>query len=159
AQCLWALLPAPLLWGASFPLALAAIAPGAQDPGRLVGELYAANTIGAIAGATLFSMVLIPAFGTQQSQRELIGLSLIAGLMVLEPAARSVAGKAWLTAATAVAAALIWSVAPVPWMVFGYGRQVSTTTGKSELLYLGEGMSSSIAISKYLDDGARFFHV
>ena len=159
ARCAWTILPAPLLWGASFPLALAALAPDERDPGRLAGGLYAANTIGAIAGATLFSMVLIPAFGTQQSQRELIGLSLISALLVLEPVTRSAAGKLWLAVSTVAAIALVWTVSAVPWMVFGYGRQVATTTGKSELLYLGEGMNSSIAISKLLDDGARFFHV
>ena len=49
--CLWALLPAALLWGASFPLALAAAARAGQDAGRLVGGVYAANTVGAIVGA------------------------------------------------------------------------------------------------------------
>src|SRR5262249_56739942 len=47
-RCLWAVLPAALLWGASFPLALAAGAARGQDPGRLVGGMYAANTVGAI---------------------------------------------------------------------------------------------------------------
>jgi spermidine synthase len=159
ARCLWAILPAPLLWGASFPLALAAVASRQQDPGRLVGGLYAANTVGAIAGATLFSMVLIPAFGTQRSQQELIGLSVVSALIVLAPILRSAAGKMSLAAATLAALALLWTVSAVPWMVFGYGRQLASQTGKSELLYLGEGMNSSIAISTLLADGARFFHV
>ena len=45
------MLPAALLWGASFPLALAAAASEEGDPGRLVGGIYAANTFGAILGA------------------------------------------------------------------------------------------------------------
>ena len=32
-RCLWAMLPAAILWGASFPLALASVADGGQDPG------------------------------------------------------------------------------------------------------------------------------
>ena len=44
-------------------------------PGRLVGGVYAANTVGAILGALLFSMVLIPRIGTQRSQRVLIALA------------------------------------------------------------------------------------
>ena len=44
-RCLWAVLPPACLWGASFPLALAAVAVRGQDPGRLVGGVYAANTI------------------------------------------------------------------------------------------------------------------
>src|SRR6185312_11594146 len=49
-RCLWAILPAAVLWGASFPLALAALATPEEDPGRVVGGVYAANTLGGIAG-------------------------------------------------------------------------------------------------------------
>ncbi len=64
-RCLWALLPAALLWGASFPLALAAAASEEGDPGRLVGGIYAANTGGAIVGALCASMILVPWIGTR----------------------------------------------------------------------------------------------
>src|SRR6185436_633497 len=50
-RCIWAILPAAILWGASFPLALASVAARGQDPGRLVGGVYAANTLGAIFGS------------------------------------------------------------------------------------------------------------
>ena len=69
ARCLWAILPAAILWGASFPLALAAVASPGQDPGRLVGGIYAANTVGAITGALAFSLLVIPLVGTQWAQR------------------------------------------------------------------------------------------
>src|SRR5207244_1393666 len=60
AACIVSILPPAVLWGASFPLALAAATRPGQDPGRLVGRVYAANTLGAIAGAALFSLVLVP---------------------------------------------------------------------------------------------------
>ena len=44
-------LPGALLWGASFPLALAAIGIHDRDQGAVVGTTYAANTVGAIFGA------------------------------------------------------------------------------------------------------------
>tara|TARA_B100001971_G_C18233150_1_gene565271 strand:- start:369 stop:2129 length:1761 start_codon:yes stop_codon:yes gene_type:complete len=72
-----AMLFATCLWGASFPLALAATARPEQDPGDLVGRVYAANTVGAILGSAMFSMYMIPAFGTYQSQQR---LTLLAGL-------------------------------------------------------------------------------
>ena len=56
-RCLWAILPSAILWGASFPLALAAAASRGDDPGRLVGRTYAANTVGAIFGSIAFSMI------------------------------------------------------------------------------------------------------
>ena len=58
-RCLWVVLPAAILWGASFPLALASVAAHGQDPGRLVGGVYAANTVGAIVGALGASLLLV----------------------------------------------------------------------------------------------------
>ena len=63
----WRCCPRRCLWGASFPLALAAVAAQGRDPGRMVGRVYAANTVGAILGAIGFSLLLIPAIGTQHS--------------------------------------------------------------------------------------------
>jgi spermidine synthase len=72
-RCLWAVLPPAILWGASFPLALAAAAAGREeDPGKLVGETYAANTVGAILGAICFSLIFVPVFGSRDSERLLI---------------------------------------------------------------------------------------
>jgi spermidine synthase len=90
ARCLWAILPAAILWGASFPLALAAVASRGQDSGRLVGGVYAANTVGAILGALLFSLVVIPLAGTQWAERLLIGLSTAAALLIFVPLLRSI---------------------------------------------------------------------
>src|SRR4029078_5459110 len=50
-RCVFTVLPGPVLWGASFPLALASVASRGEDPARLVGGVYAANTLGAIAGS------------------------------------------------------------------------------------------------------------
>ena len=46
-RALWVVLPSAILWGASFPLALAAVTTRGQDAGRIVGRVYAANTVGA----------------------------------------------------------------------------------------------------------------
>ncbi len=70
ARCLWAILPPTLLWGASFPLALAAAAAArSKIPARLVGGIYAANTLGAIVGALGVSLALVPWIGTQNTER------------------------------------------------------------------------------------------
>src|SRR6185436_19579112 len=78
-----AVVPAACFWGASCPLALAAASARGEDPGRLVGTVYAANTIGAVIGALAFSLLVIPAFGTQDAQRLLIWISAIAALATL----------------------------------------------------------------------------
>jgi spermidine synthase len=82
-RCLWAILPATCLWGASFPLALAAVAGPGKDPGRLVGGVYAANTVGAILGALFASLLLVRWLGSQDTQRVLIGLAALSGLLLL----------------------------------------------------------------------------
>jgi len=77
-RTLWAILPPAFCWGASFPLALAAVAPRARDSARLVGVVYAANTIGAVAGALAASLLLVSWIGTQRAQQVMILASLIA---------------------------------------------------------------------------------
>jgi spermidine synthase len=154
-RSLWAILPAALLWGASFPLALAAVASPGQDPGGIVSGVYAANTAGAIVGAITFSMLLISRIGTQQSERVLIVLAAIAGLLVLVRKKMPVVA---LTASILIVVWLVRSVSPVPGALIAYGRRILTSAGRSRILYTGEGINSSIAISQW-DDGAVQFHV
>src|SRR5438552_7142788 len=46
-RCLWVVLPGAILWGASFPLALASLTPESDtDAAMLAGGVYAANTVG-----------------------------------------------------------------------------------------------------------------
>jgi spermidine synthase len=143
ARSMWAVLPAACLWGASFPLALAAVASRGQDPGRLVGGVYAANTIGAIIGALGFSLLVIPLAGSQGAQQLLIGLSVLAALLVFAPALSASRGSTpvggepnrpmlrfangiALAAVAALALLLVQSVAVAPWGLTAYGRFMAT---------------------------------
>jgi len=160
-RCIWAILPATLLWGASFPLALASAASREEDSASLVGGIYAANTAGAIVGALIFSLVLVPWIGTQGCERLLIVLAAVSALFVLTPLvvrSRTVAGSLGLAAALVVAGVLASNVSGAPPMLIAYGRRIMTSMNRSQILYAGEGMNSSIAISKW-DDGAVQFHV
>jgi spermidine synthase len=161
ARVIWAILPATVLWGASFPLALAAAASRDDDPGRLVGGIYSANTGGAILGALAFSMILIPWIGTQQCQRILIILSAAGALIVLAPyvwTKRAKTAAALLIASMLVAGYLASSVSAVPQGLIAYGRRFMINYNRSQIMYVGEGLNSSIAISTW-DDGALQFHV
>jgi spermidine synthase len=168
-RCLWAVLPAACLWGASFPLALAAAATKGQDAGRLVGAVYAANTLGAIAGAVGTSVFLIRWLGTQDAQRILIGLSAAAALLMLVPlvwAARPparlalrTAGTLLLAGAVATGAGLLARGVPgVPWELVSFGRSLLTYDDQWAKVYVGEGMNSSVAVTE-LANGVRNFHV
>ncbi len=161
ARCMYAILPPALLWGASFPLALAAVASRRQDPGRVVGRVYAANTVGAIIGSLAFALILIPLVGTQNSQRILIGLSTVAAFVILAALIRranAVIAVGSVVALAGLAAALIYSVAKVPFEAVAYGRRMVTSVGYSTLMYVGEGMNASVAVTRW-NDGARMFHV
>jgi spermidine synthase len=155
-RCLWAILPPAILWGASFPLALGAVASPGEDPGRLVGGIYAANTLGAIVGALSVSLALIPWIGTRNSERVLLVVSALSALLVLAPHARrhrSKALAAGLVASMLVAGLLAWSVDAIPGELIAYGRRMAISAGKAKILYTAEGRNSSVAISQW-NDGA-----
>uniref|UniRef100_Q029X3 Polyamine aminopropyltransferase n=1 Tax=Solibacter usitatus (strain Ellin6076) TaxID=234267 RepID=Q029X3_SOLUE len=155
-RCLWAILPPTLLWGASFPFAVAALTETGDDPGKTVGSVYAANTLGAIFGALIVSLALVPWIGTQDSQRALVWISLAGGVLILVPyiRARKSPGVAAALAAGVMAAAwLSSSLAPVPGELIAYGRRMAMNFGRSEVLYTVEGRNSSVAITRW-NDGA-----
>src|SRR3954465_13628838 len=84
-RCLWVVLPGAILWGGSFPLALAAVASSEHDAARLAGGVYAANTVGAIVGSMVTSFVLIPRIGRSHSEQVIIIVSALSALLMLEP--------------------------------------------------------------------------
>jgi len=158
-RCLWAALPATLLWGASFPLALAAAARPEKDPGRIVGSVYAANTVGAILGALGISLVMIPWVGTQRSQQVLVLLSAFSALLLLGAHVwkqRSKAPAVGLTLAMVAAMLLAYNVRPIPPEVLAYGRRISKMLGQSEVIHVEEGRNSSVVITKWPDNTLEF---
>jgi len=159
-RCVYVILPAALLWGASFPLALAAVASQGQDSGKLVGGVYAANTIGGIVGALGFSVIFIPWIGSQDSERLLIALSAVSAVVVFFSArsATSKLGMVGLLVSLPVIAWLMADVSEMPWMAVAYGRRMLITSNPGHALYIGEGRNSSVVVSE-LPDGKHYFHV
>ncbi len=155
-RCACAILPAAFLWGASFPLALAAASGPTSDTARIVSRVYAANTLGAILGAVLTSLILFPAVGTQHVEQLLIALSVGGGVVALWRG--GVAVWTGLGLAVGVATLLALKVAPVPWDLVAYGRQVLSGDKEAKTLFLGEGINATVAVTQS-HDGARYFHV
>jgi spermidine synthase len=158
ARAFWALLPPALLWGASFPLALAAAAPRTRDSGRLMGRIYAADTLGAIVGALGASLLLIPWIGSKGAQQSLIAISAIAGLMLLASAKPRWTGLVLGMAALLLCGVLIRDVPPVSKLLVAYGRYAATWAGKADVVYAREGINSSVAVSRFPND-VLTFHV
>jgi spermidine synthase len=166
-RCLWAILPAACRWGASFPLALAAVASPESDSGRVVGRIYAANTVGAIVGALGTSLVLIATIGTQNGERVLIAVSAVAAALTLVPAlAFTRAGRrfsprdaGWMLAIGLLAVILGQDIAAVPSLLVGHGRFSAAEQKTQEtFLYVGEGMNSSPAVSRDLNGTLSYYN-
>jgi spermidine synthase len=163
-RCMWVVLPGSILWGASFPLALASLASRGQDPARLVGGVYAANTVGAIVGALGASVLLGLWLGSQHITQVLILLSALSGLLVLstggseEPAGRfQFAGTATIIVAAAIAGLLSRSVQPIPGIFAAYGRYTATRVGQADVIYMGEGWNATVAVTR-LGGGILNYH-
>jgi spermidine synthase len=147
----WAVLPGALLWGASFPLALAACVAPLADSRRVVGFLYAANTAGAIAGALLTTFVLVVSIGSRGTEQLAIVVAAAAGVLVLagaDRAPRSAARIAAVGAVFAAALALAYVVPGLPPRLVAYGRFLPTRGKDANIVYVGEGLTASIAVSR-----------
>jgi spermidine synthase len=152
-RCASAALPPAILWGASFPLALASVASRNQDSGRWVGRLYGANTIGGIVGSLSASLLLMAWIGSRHTQQALIAISALSGLLALASfsGAKLFPSKAALSAAVALAVLaaglLIWSVPQVPGYLIAFGRNTAVY-GPVDILYSAEGLTASVAVSR-----------
>ncbi|HEY3517412.1 MAG TPA: fused MFS/spermidine synthase [Gammaproteobacteria bacterium] len=145
----YVVLPAALLWGASFPLALAALARAGEEPRRAVGCLYAANTAGAIVGALATTFVLVVVVGSQRAQQLMICASAAAAVLLLVRY-RGFESRA-LQRAAAIAAAFAAAAVAVPALppeLVAYGRFLPTRGLNANVVYVGEGLTASIAVTE-----------
>ncbi len=162
-RCALAVLPGALLWGASFPLALAVVSRGGRPHATQVGRLYAANTAGAIVGALLFSLLVIPPLGTLHAQQLLAALALVSSLLVMIPwlyardAQRNrpvIAFAGWVVGSVLVT---FW-LEPLPTKVVGWGRLAPQINAPIKELFRGEGLNSTVAVIEQ-EHGLLSFHV
>jgi spermidine synthase len=150
---IWVMLPGAILWGMSFPLALASVAAPGQDPGRLVGGVYAANTLGAIIGSLVTGLILVAWIGTQMTQQVLIGLAALSGLLMLMPGEGEVRRPLTSTPVVVIGVALMAgllarAVPPLPGILVAYGRYAATWLGQNEIIFVDEGITASVAVSR-----------
>jgi spermidine synthase len=154
ARCLFALLPGAVFWGASFPLALASLAARGEDTGRLVGGVYAANTLGAIVGSLGASLLLTIWLGSQQTQQLMIVLAAFSALILM---VRDLPRQPWFAVPIALAAVLAVTVRPVPGLLIAFGRYVPSQMGQAEVIYSGEGWNASVAVTER-ENGVLNYH-
>jgi spermidine synthase len=135
-----AILPASLLMGYAFPVALAlwtrAGAAGGGVP-RAVGPLYSANVLGGIAGAVAGGFLLLPLLGSRRALIALAGLYLVTSLAMLVATGRR-RGALVLVALFAGAVRLV----PDP-----FAAALEQRHGRGErIFWREEGVQTSVSI-------------
>jgi spermidine synthase len=153
-------MPGATLWGASFPLAVASVGNSRLDPGRVVGNVCAANTAGAMIGALATVLALAP-LGTQRLQQSLVIVAALSGGVVLA-SVQSANLKSqknpfgwteWVAVAVSVGI-LTADVSPLPDVLIAYGRHsaewvaTSRVADTGHVIYTGEGLNDFIAVSR-----------
>lgn len=161
-RALWVVLPASIAWGASFPLAIAAVAAGESSSSRAVARVYAANTLGAIVGALAAGLVLVRTLGTQWTQLIMMGAAMVSAVLMWLPVERGRLRQesGWLPVAATIAllAAALPFVHTVPGLLVGYGRYAVTWLGShGDFIYVGEGLNSTMTVSQ-MPNGALNYH-
>ncbi len=140
-------LPVTILFGASFPLAVAAD-PTPRSPGQHAGTIATANTVGAIIGAVGAPFVLVPVIGCQRT------------LLLLAVVHLGIAVSLWRTRATAFGAAVILvavSLAavtlPHDWIL---RKAVEDVSDSEVLLALEEDIGATVIVKEYRGGGASW---
>ena len=133
-----------LLMGASFPVVSRIRTRSFRQVGRGVGDVNAANSLGAFAGSLAAGLLLIPLFGTEGTFRLLGGLNLLVGIAVIavNPLLRPGRKLGTLALAGAAAAAVLLASPG------GVMRELSRPSqAGSSLLYYEEGAEGIITVT------------
>ncbi len=156
-RCAVAMLPATLLWGASFPLTLACVqrSSGATEFSTQVARVNATNTLGSLTGAIAFTLAGIPVLGSHVAQQALVGLAAVSSIVLIWTSPVRVPRLAAIVAVSLLAA---FVVPAVPARLIAYGRSVDSWDSIKTFLYLAEGATASVAVTEGIA-GAKQFHI
>lgn len=149
ALALLIMLPAAFLAGMTLPLFTAALLRrGAGE--RAVGQVYAANTLGAILGVLLAAHVLMPTIGVSLTLLLAGAVDLVIGLVLL----RALSPGRWTPAVVVAAGSgavvlgglLQWGLPDRLLQSAGVFRYGKTDMSGRELLYYRDGATASISV-------------
>lgn len=148
------LVPAVLM-GMVFPIAVKICARSWNAAGRRIGDVYASNTVGCVAGSFIAGFVLVPYLGLRDSFLLIIAVQFVLAAVVIwfaekrRPAATVLAA---LTAIAAIAAGLIY----IPRDVFL--RTMNTYHYPSKIIYIEDDATGTVTVHD-LPDGDRLIAV
>jgi spermidine synthase len=160
------LLVPSLLIGATFPCALAVSSRGVERVAADVGALYAANTLGAIAGVMVTGFALIPSLGVHDSLRLGVAANLLLAVALWVIAPRPRAAAWWAGLGAAVALAGVTALAR-PWdpsvmasgpAIYGTGAlrwagrdRFARAVRETSVVYYRDGLTGTVSVHRKAD--------
>ncbi len=162
---LFAVVVAPtFLMGGTYAVATRALAAGAEDAPAAVGRAYAWNTVGAVLGALLCGLVLLPALGIRNALWLAVGVNLAAAAVLLAPSRR----VALLLPALALAGSLVtpaWNPRHMNLAPHMYATELAADPALREefaeggsLLFHEEGVGATVTVLQRAS-GARVLRI
>ena len=118
------IVPPTFLMGLTFPLLARLLKRTWPADGRIVGRLYAANTVGAILGSLLTGFVFFNAFGVQATIILLASLNFLLGLGIGFPVARTTRRFAAALVAASILFALTLLLTPPRMLIANFEKFV-----------------------------------
>jgi spermidine synthase len=144
-----------VLMGMVFPIAVQACAPAWRNVGRRVGQVYAWNTMGCVAGSFAAGFVLVPQLGMRNSFLAIIAALFLLAIVLLAFSNRR--KVVWTAPASVVAAGLIAVAAVwIPQDVFL--RTMNTYHYPSKIVFIDDGITGTVTVHD-LPDGDRLIAV
>jgi len=136
-------LPVTVLFGASFPLAVAAD-PATRSAGAHAGIVAAANTLGAIVGALGAPFLLIPLLGCQRTLLLLVLVHLVVACSLARWRLRAILATCVVGLAGAVG--VLWWSLPGDWVL---RRAGNSKDADIELVAIEESHNATVLVKRY----------
>ncbi len=138
-----------LLIGMCFPILIQLISRGHAGIGRGTGQIYSANTLGAILGSLLTGFFILPKLGSQDSLVLIATLNLLTAAWVFATGSASGA-RTRLVIGSAAAGLVLFVAFAIPANLLDRFFMRDSTGGRSpgNLLFFEEGLTDTVAVFK-----------
>lgn len=155
ATCLAVMLPATILAGMTLPL-ITHILMRRGGGERVIGRVYAWNTLGSITGVALAALVLLPILGLKAMLIGAGALDAALGITLLVVAGGRRAAVRWTAASAVTLGAIAWLVpldrALITSGVFRSGRV--NALPETAIRFYADGRTATVAVAGF-EDGSR----
>mgnify|MGYP006418026131 FL=1 len=138
-----------LLLGMCFPLLIKVVSGGHQNVGKATGQIYSANTLGAIFGSLCAGFLFLPNLGSQVSLTLVATLNLLTTVLLFRTGNYMTPGvRKGLTVVFAALILFVNMAIPADLLNSFFMRDSAGKRNLKKLLYFEEGLSDTVAVFK-----------